>query len=100
MPQAYLDRPKVAPENEFFWHAFWDLNTERQIGMSAGPIPFSAIGAYADRYGIRSVDEFDRFKSIIRAMDSVAREKSAGITAADIRGTTLSFDDKQKQAEP
>lgn len=98
LPQGYLSRPPVAPENGFLWDAFWDLNTERQIGTPPGPIPVTAIISYAERYGIESVDEFDRFKNMIRAMDTVAREKSEGITAADIRGTALSFDDKQKRA--
>ena len=30
--------------------AFRDLSTERQVGMSVGPIPLSAIWAYSDRH--------------------------------------------------
>lgn len=35
----------------------------------AGSIPFSAIDRYAARYGIDDLDEFDRFRRMIRAQD-------------------------------
>jgi hypothetical protein len=54
---------------QFQWQAFWDLHTDRPMGMSVGPIPFGAIHVYADRYGIEGVDEFDAFRDLIRAMD-------------------------------
>lgn len=48
--------------------AFWELSTDRQIGMSAGPIPSASIDAWADR---RGMDDGERalFRSCIRAMD-------------------------------
>lgn len=36
----------------WLFRAFRDLSTERQLGMSIGPIPLSAIWAYSDRYGL------------------------------------------------
>lgn len=69
-PDPYLDRPELWPESQFFWTAFHDLATERQIGMGLGPIPRSAAVAYAAEYGITEGDEFDRFWAIIRTVDA------------------------------
>ena len=38
--------------------------------MALGPIPFRAIDAFAQRYGIESVDEFDRLLALVRMQDS------------------------------
>lgn len=35
----------------------------------AGAVPFSAIDRYAARYGIEDLEEFDRFRRMIRAQD-------------------------------
>lgn len=42
------NRPSV--DYPFHWLAFHKLSKERQIGMTPGPIPDSAILAYARRY--------------------------------------------------
>ncbi|WP_371346465.1 hypothetical protein [Ancylobacter sp. IITR112] len=58
------------------WNAFWALSTDRQIGFGGvGPIQFSSVDRYAIRYGIDGIDEFDRFTSLIRAMDSAFLEQ-------------------------
>jgi hypothetical protein len=48
------------------------------MGMSVGPIPFTAIVEYAKLYEVAE-DEFDEFIYIIRAMDSeyLKQEKKA-----------------------
>jgi hypothetical protein len=38
--------------------------------MSMGPIPYSAIRAYADEYDIVSRDEFSFFQGIVQALDA------------------------------
>jgi hypothetical protein len=48
--------------------AFWELSTERHIGMGPGPIPNSAIGHWAQKLVI---DEPSMFLACIRAMDKV-----------------------------
>jgi hypothetical protein len=48
------------------------MNTDRPIGMSAGPIPFTSISTYADRVGIDG-DDFTYFVCMIRAMDDAVR---------------------------
>ena len=57
------------PEAEFFFDAFWRLSPSRQSGMGEGRIPFEAIDRFADRAGLASGLEFDRFERMIRAMD-------------------------------
>ena len=39
-----------------------------------GGLYFSSIAAYADRYGIKDVDQFDRFHTYLKAMDGVFLE--------------------------
>jgi len=67
-------RPEVADHLVFVWQAFWELNSDRAIGFAAGRIPFSAIDSYASRYGIHDIDAFDRFRTLIRAMEGARAE--------------------------
>lgn len=68
-PAAFFERPELWPQNQMYWDAFWDLGSERQIGMGIGPIPRSAIKAYADEYDM-SVEEFDSLYRMLRIMDN------------------------------
>lgn len=47
------------------------MSSDRPFGAlgGAGAIPFSSIDRYAARYGIEDLDEFDRFRRMIRAQD-------------------------------
>lgn len=59
--------------------------------MGRGPIPFSALDRYADRYGIADIDEFEQFRVVIRAMDGAFLEKTANdepgtVAANDVSG--------------
>ena len=56
----------------FEWSAFWSLSSDRQAGFAIGPIPWSSIDRFADRYHI-SGDEFDRFCALVQAMDVAFR---------------------------
>lgn len=49
--------------------AFFELSTDRQLGFSEGPIPFTAIDAYARRAGVDGPDEFMQLRRLIRALD-------------------------------
>jgi hypothetical protein len=68
-PDAFYDRPEIASHLTLIWNAFWELGTERQLGMSVGPIPGSKIREYLrdemDLYGA----EYDRARAIIRKAD-------------------------------
>lgn len=62
-------RVRPASHLLFHWSAFADLSTDRPVGFGIGPIPGSAIRAYAQWYSIDDSDEYERFKSLIRRMD-------------------------------
>lgn len=57
-------------------NAFWDL-------MNANGIPFADLDRYATRYGIEGVDEFERFKTLVRRLNSVWLNKIAPASAPD-----------------
>ncbi len=63
----------------FYWRAFNELSSDRPLGSSggAGSIPWTAIDRYATRHGIGDPDAFDRFMSLIRAMDRVYLDYAA-----------------------
>lgn len=69
VPDAFFDRPDPLPESHFYWRAFCELSTERQIGMGVGPIPYSKAREYAQRYELNE-DEWDFFWEIIQDVDS------------------------------
>lgn len=77
---------KVDPErhHSLIWNAFFDLSGDRPAGAGfVGRIPFRSLDAYARRYGIDHIDEFERFQHLVRAMDDAFVEHmTAKITAA------------------
>ncbi len=65
---------------QFYFDAFNELSTSRQIGLSLGPISFTAIAEY---FRIYELSDFDEFSYLIRRMDGVFLElESAGKPAA------------------
>jgi hypothetical protein len=52
-----------------FWSAFWELSTERQIGMGMGPIPWSKIRSYFAEDGFCGGD-LEWATALIRKMDN------------------------------
>ena len=68
-PAEFYDRPEIEPHLTWLWNAFWELSTERQLGMSIGPIPGSKIREYLrDEMELTGTD-YDRARSIIRRTD-------------------------------
>ncbi len=67
-PEGSLNRPEIPPHLLFIWEAFWDLSSERQISMAAGPIPHGAIRAYAAEYQLGDAF-YETFRGLIRDMD-------------------------------
>jgi hypothetical protein len=61
------------PGDEFYVIAFWRLNTERQVGMSVGPIPHSKCVEYAILRGVCQ-ELLDHFCDVMRAMDEAYRD--------------------------
>lgn len=79
LPAFMVDRPELEPHLTLFSEAFSDLTTDRQLGAmgGAGPIPWSAIDRYAARHEIDDLDDFDRFRRMIRAQDRTYLEHMA-----------------------
>lgn len=63
---AHLTPPEVAPGADVWLSDFWELSTDRQIGMGVGPVPAASIARHTAGWG---VDEAERFRCCIRAMD-------------------------------
>lgn len=74
VPDSIKNKPQVPVGLEFVWRAFWELSTDRDLGMAEGPIPWTAMNDYAYRYGLMG-DDFDYFVLLLKAMDSVYIEK-------------------------
>jgi hypothetical protein len=65
--REYFNKPRLEAHLEFYRTALWELDGDRYTDY--GPIAFTAMVQYGELYGIEDVDEFDRFKFIIRSMD-------------------------------
>lgn len=63
-PDWARDVPEVKPHEEYYLAAFSHLTTERQMGMSVGPIPNSAVRAYARDTGYHNWEFLSRVISI------------------------------------
>lgn len=68
---------KVAPELnlglDLYYEAFWCLTTCRSLGMGIGPIPWTAVMEYCDRYQIED-DQRDDMVYHINQMDDAYRK--------------------------
>jgi hypothetical protein len=64
---------------QFYFDAFQELSTSRQVGMGLGPIPFTAIAEY---FRIYELADFDEFAYLIRRMDNVFLELESAEDAA------------------
>ena len=76
----------AAPKLEwpYYYHAFADLSTERQVGMGPGPIPYSAIRALAVEDNL-TPSETETLKQVVRALDNHFLAKQAEKSRAHSR---------------
>lgn len=79
MLSCVISRVDLAEHLQFEWRAFRALSSDRQIGMSIGPVLWASIDRFALRYNIIG-DDFDRLTAIIQAMDEAYRGYSKGKT--------------------
>jgi hypothetical protein len=70
VPDDFHERPEIERHLIWLWNAFWELSTERQLGMSVGPIPGSKIGEYLRDEMELTGAEYDRARAIIRKTDN------------------------------
>ena len=69
LPDWLEHKPEITFGLQFYWKAFWELSTCRAIGMGEGPIPWTAMHEYAQRYDVLG-DDFDRFVLVVKAVDT------------------------------
>lgn len=63
------EAPALCPGLEWYLVAFFDLTSTRAIGFGGlGPIPWTAISAYATRHGVGQ-DQFEFLVHHVRKMD-------------------------------
>lgn len=68
---GHLFAPDLLPGADEFLTAFWELSTDRPVGMAVGSIPFSSISAYALWHSYEGADELAVLVRMIRACDRV-----------------------------
>jgi hypothetical protein len=71
LPENVSEQPVLQGNLIGYLEAFYELDTERDHGMALGPIPWSSIVAYAERYGF-DVEEMVYF---VRHMDGAHLER-------------------------
>lgn len=74
VPEKMKNKPMLRPDLRFFWMAFLDLSSERTMGMSEGPIPWSAAVSYANWHGL-SHEETEDLWFLIGRMDEAYLRK-------------------------
>ena len=74
IPESVADKPELNDLQEFFYHAFAELNTCRSFDFGGeGPIPWNRIEEYADRSGLLDLDDREEFRLIMRELDKSYR---------------------------
>lgn len=73
LPPWFLEQPALLNGDEFYIRQFNQLSTERQLGMSVGPIPVSKIEERAARAGLDDACT-ELFVDVIMAMDEGYRD--------------------------
>jgi len=69
IPDKIKNAPVLLPGLQFYFQSFLELSTCREIGMSEGQIPWTAIDRYASRYEMTE-DDYERFLTLIRIVDA------------------------------
>lgn len=74
--------PALDPDVAWALEAFDHLSRDRQMGFSAGPIPWTAIDRYARRHGIKGEMFTDLVRFIIALdsefLDHISNKESKG----------------------
>ena len=70
VPQAILDAPTLPLGLELYLTAWLELNSCRPIGMTAGPIPWTAVHMYANFLDLDD-DQREDLHDHISSMDNV-----------------------------
>lgn len=69
LPQRIQNAPQLAFGMQMYFSAFMDLTSCRQIGMSLGPIPWTAVNDYALYLGLDE-EQSEDLHLFVRALDN------------------------------
>ena len=75
VPDKIKNAPVLNMGLLFFWKAYQDLTSDRDVGMGVGPIPWLSMSEWGSRHRVRG-DDFERLVYILRAMDATFMEHS------------------------
>lgn len=70
LPPHLANKPEIEPGLSMYWEAFSKLGSCRQIGMGIGPVPWTAIEAWADAHGYDD-DHREDLHYHVEALDAV-----------------------------
>ena len=68
-PKWYTDEPHLSAGQAWYVKAFWDLDSERQLGMSLGRIPRTCTRKYGSEAGLCE-DMIEVLWCVIQALDA------------------------------
>lgn len=68
LPGHLLNEPELRIDGHFYYHAFWQLTSDRPVGFGPAPIPGSAIRVFARDYELNDEESAD-LEFMIRRMD-------------------------------
>lgn len=99
-PAPFYEKPELPQHLQLVWEAFFDLTTERHVGMGIGPIPSSMIRVHVrDELELRD-DAAEHAFSLIRRMDQeyltlnyskASPQKPIGVSPDDAEGVKKLF---------
>jgi hypothetical protein len=93
-----LDRPTLRPELSFYYNAFWILRSDRTL--ENGPIPFTAIDRFADRYGVCGTEAFERLRILVTRMMDRYRQKESAAHRQAMENAQAEAKDKASSQKP
>ena len=82
-PWQFYEQPELDLQEQLYLAAWYDLSTERPVGMAEGFIPRSKIRAYGiDELGLDG-DDLEFFIGVMRRIDNGYLSNEAGVTQSD-----------------
>lgn len=75
LPETAQDkRPSLLPGLDIYLNAYNELQSDRSIGMAAGPIPWYSLIRWAEFHGMTDPDDVDVLIRYVRAMEAEAHK--------------------------
>lgn len=89
LPAVIANAPELQEGLRFWYNAFLDLSADRPVGMGEGPIPWTSIERYAERWDLDE-DESDDLHHHIRSMDKTYLKYRAAKTSSQVESPPTS----------